>query len=128
MTYSFSTRYFYTLAVAATILLWGIALINGTVWALLKTAYQRQLPDGSPFQASYTGLRFFDFPIALLVGFFNYGTNGHDHAYQVFLLNAYATLQPAYVWLYVEAARSGASLPLTKRYCTPSTLGARRLT
>lgn len=108
-------RYFYSLAILATVLLWGVSLINGTVWALLKTAYLQRLPSGDAFQASYTRIPLLDFPIALLVGFFYYGTNGHDLGYQVFLLNAYATLQPAYAWVYIEKARLGRSLPWTQR-------------
>jgi hypothetical protein len=99
--------YFRTLAVLATVLLWGISLYNGTVKALLLAAYNGTLQEGVPLKTDYSGIPIVDYPIALLVAFFFYGTNGYDPGYQHFLLDAYSTLQSAFVWLYVESLRSG---------------------
>ncbi|KAJ9271358.1 hypothetical protein DTO212C5_2708 [Paecilomyces variotii] len=101
--------WFLSLAATAVALLWGISMCNGTVKQLLVTTYYRQFEDGTPFYTSYTGFPPLDFPVAVLVAFFYYGTNGSHFGYQHFLLDAYATLQAAFVWLYVEACRPNAS-------------------
>ena len=103
--------YFHTLAAVATFLLWGISLYNGTVKALILTAWHQRLPDGTPFTTSYTGIFPLDFPISLLVAFFYYGTNGHDTAYNHFLIDAYSTLQSAFIWLYTESGRETPKKP-----------------
>ncbi|KAI0836870.1 hypothetical protein F5Y06DRAFT_272474 [Hypoxylon sp. FL0890] len=99
--------YFRTLAVVATFLLWGICLLNGTVKALLLAVWNGRFNDEVELKTNYTGLPLIDYPIALLVAFFFYGTNGHDHDYNLFLVDAYSTLQSAFVWLYIEASRPG---------------------
>ena len=101
--------WFLSLAAMAIALLWGISIWNGTVKQLLLTTYYGKFEDGTPFQTSYTGFAPLDFPVAVLVAFFYYGTNGSHLGYQHFLLDAYATLQAAFVWLYVEACRPHAS-------------------
>ncbi|OOQ83529.1 hypothetical protein PEBR_34482 [Penicillium brasilianum] len=101
-------NYFISLSVVATLLLWGVSLWNGTVLELILTVWRGHFEDGTPFQASYTGLFLLDFPIGLLVAFFYYGTNGSHPGYQVFLIDAYSTLQSAFVWLYIESYRPGA--------------------
>ncbi|KGO64468.1 hypothetical protein PITC_023150 [Penicillium italicum] len=100
--------YFRGLALLAALLLWGISVSNGTVKALLLAVYHRWLTDDIPLQTKYTGIPLVDLPIALLVGFFFYGTNGSSSGYQYFLFDAYSTLQSAFVWLYVESFRVGA--------------------
>lgn len=103
-----TTIYFHSLAFLAIALLWGISLWNGTVKALLVSAWTGRLGDGGePLKTTYTGFFVLDYPINLLVAFFYYGTSGHDEGYQLFLLDAYATLQSAFVWLYVESFREG---------------------
>ena len=103
----FSVRnYFITLSVLATALLWGISLINGTVEALVVASWRGVFEDGTPFTTRYTGIFLIDFPISLLVAFFFFGTNGSVTAYQHFLIDAYSTLQVAFIWLYVESGRS----------------------
>ena len=97
--------YFRSLAVLAFGLLWGVSLWNGTVKALILAVWHGQLTDGTTLKRDYTGIVPIDFLISLLVAFFFYGTNGHDIDYQHFLLDAYATLQSAFVWLYIESAR-----------------------
>ncbi|KAI1136385.1 hypothetical protein F5Y05DRAFT_391157 [Hypoxylon sp. FL0543] len=99
--------YFRTLAVLATFLLWGICLLNGTVKALLLAVWNGRFNDEVELKTNYTGLPLIDYPIALLVAFFFYGTNGQDHDYNLFLVDAYSTLQSAFVWLYIEASRPG---------------------
>ncbi|KAI9370401.1 hypothetical protein BJX61DRAFT_535657 [Aspergillus egyptiacus] len=103
--------YFHGLAFLATLLLWGISAWNGTVKALIVAVYHGQFPDGTPLQTRYTGIPLVDLPIALLVAFFFYGTNGSVAGYQLFLLNAYSTLQSAFVWLYVESFRQSSTKP-----------------
>ncbi len=104
-----SISYFRWLAVIATLLLWGISLLNGTVKALLLAVWTGQLGQGGiALKTDYTGFPPLDYPIALLVAFFFYGTSGYDDGYQLFVLDAYSSLQPAFVWLYVEMLRPGA--------------------
>ncbi|KAF2811309.1 uncharacterized protein BDZ99DRAFT_497109 [Mytilinidion resinicola] len=101
------SAYFITLGALAVVLLWGVSLWNGTVLELIRVTWYGKLHDGTPFKTSYTGIVLFDFPLSLLVAFFLYGTNGSDPGYQLFLIDAYSTLQSAFVWLYVEASRGG---------------------
>ncbi|KAI1412755.1 hypothetical protein F5Y13DRAFT_162612 [Hypoxylon sp. FL1857] len=99
--------YFHTLAALATFLLWGICLLNGTVKALLIAVWNGRFDNEVALKTNYTGIPLIDYPIALLVAFFFYGTNGQDHDYNLFLVDAYSTLQSAFVWLYIEASRPG---------------------
>lgn len=105
MAFITAKSYFLSLAALATFLLWGISLANGTVTQLIVASWHGVLEDGTHFHTKYTGLFPVDFPISLLVAFFYYGTSGHDLAYQYFLIDAYSTLQSAFVWLYVESNR-----------------------
>jgi len=97
--------YFHSLGILAIALLWGVSLWNGTVKALVLAVWHGHLTDGTPLKTNYTGIFPIDYFLSLLVAFFFYGTNGHDPAYQYFLLDAYSTLQSAFVWLYMESAR-----------------------
>ncbi|KAH7311405.1 hypothetical protein B0I35DRAFT_438021 [Stachybotrys elegans] len=97
--------YFNALSFLAVVLLWGVSLWNGTVKALLLAVWHGALGDGPPLKTDYTGIIVIDYPIALLVAFFFYGTNAHDEAYQLFLLDAYSLLQSAFIWLYLESYR-----------------------
>lgn len=102
------TLYFHFLALLAVFLLWGISLLNGTVKSLILGVWNGQLGEGGAgLKTDYTGFPLLDYPLALLVAFFFHGTNGHDERYQLFLLDAYSTLQSAFVWLYVETFRPG---------------------
>ncbi|OJD30960.1 flavin-binding monooxygenase-like family protein [Diplodia corticola] len=97
--------FFLILASLAAVLLWGVSLWNGTVAELFAAVLRGHFEDGTPLRTRYTGIFLVDFPVSLLVAFFFYGTNGSDPGYQLFLIDAYSTLQPAFVWLYVESAR-----------------------
>lgn len=97
--------YFLALSIIAVILLWGTSVWNGTVKELIMASLRNEFEDGTPFRTSYTGILIVDFPISLLVAFFFFGTNGRDQGYQYFLIDAYSTLQSAFVWLYVESGR-----------------------
>ncbi|RYP71304.1 hypothetical protein DL771_004881 [Monosporascus sp. 5C6A] len=66
-----------------------------------------KLNESVQLKTDYTGIPVIDYPIAVLVAFFFYGTNGHDEGYNLFLVDAYSTLQSAFVWLFVEAIRPG---------------------
>ncbi|KAK2057596.1 hypothetical protein LY76DRAFT_617067 [Colletotrichum caudatum] len=98
-------QFFLGLSALAVLLLWGISLLNGTVAALFKAVWTGELGPLVPLAGDYTGLPLVDYPVSLLVAFFFQGTNGSEEAYQLFLLDAYSTLQPAFVWLYVESLR-----------------------
>ncbi|KAH8596285.1 hypothetical protein B0O99DRAFT_661067 [Bisporella sp. PMI_857] len=102
------STYFLTLSISAIILLWGVSLFNGTVTALIAATWNGRFEDGTAFNTKYTGIFPLDFPISLLVAFFFYGTNGSHPGYQLFLIDAYATLQSAFVWLYAESSRLNA--------------------
>lgn len=104
---SHCSLYFLSLATLAVLLLWGVSLWNGTVRGLFTAVLSRQFEDGTPLRTNYTGVFIVDFPISLLVAFFFYGTNGSDPGYQLFLVDAYSTLQSAFVWLYIESTRAG---------------------
>jgi hypothetical protein len=110
--------YFNTLAVLAGFLLWGISLLNGTVKALLLAVWHGELTKDVPLKTDYTGFPPLDYPIAVLVAFFYYGTNGSHEAYQLFLVDAYSTLQSAFVWLYIEMGRPGDKSKWIHRYRT----------
>ncbi|KAL1639409.1 hypothetical protein SLS58_007990 [Diplodia intermedia] len=97
--------FFLILASLAAVLLWGVSLWNGTVVELFAAVLRGHFEDGTPLRTRYTGMFLVDFPVSLLVAFFFYGTNGSDPGYQLFLIDAYSTLQSAFVWLYVESAR-----------------------
>lgn len=118
------STYFLCLSVIATNLLWGISLYNGTVVALLQASLRGMFEDGTPFVTTYTGIKMLDFPISLLVAFFFYGTNGSHPLYQLFLVDAYAALQPAFVWLYVERCRMGAQPWAVAQYVLPNHFSA----
>jgi hypothetical protein len=45
-------------------------VVNGTLVALLKTAWFGVFPDGTPLKTTYTGILPLDFPISILVAFF----------------------------------------------------------
>ena len=111
-----SVSYFRCLAFLAIFLLWGVSLLNGTVKALLLAVYNGELGKGGfVLRTDYIGFPPLDYPIALLVAFFFYGTNGSDEGYQLFLVDAYSTLQPAFIWLYVETLRPGKKSKWTSR-------------
>ena len=101
------TAYFRYLAVAAVVLLWGMSLANGTLKALSLAVLHGELSNGTHLKTSYIGFPPVDYLISTLVAFFFYGTNSTDTGYQLFLVDVYSALQPAFVWLYVEAVRPG---------------------
>jgi hypothetical protein len=105
MTLSTELVYFRSLAIVAVGLLWGVSLWNGTVRALILAVWHGRLTESITLKTNYTGFFPIDFVLSLLVAFFYYGTNGYDPVYQHFLLDAYSTLQSAFVWLYIESAR-----------------------
>ncbi|KAI9164126.1 Depudecin biosynthesis cluster protein 1 [Paramyrothecium foliicola] len=109
------TLYFNSLAVVAMVLLWGVSACNGTVGALLLAVWNGTLGNDVSLETKYTGILLVDYPISILVAFFYYGTNNHDEAYQLFLFDAYSTLQSAFVWLYLEAFRRGGENSWVKR-------------
>jgi hypothetical protein len=112
-------NYFLTLSALATFLLWGISLWNGTVKALIVASWYGKFEDGTLFLTQYTGIFILDFPISLLVAFFFFGTNGRDEGYQLFLIDAYSTLQVAFIWLYVESGRTGDKPYFIAKYVKP---------
>ncbi|KAH8598661.1 hypothetical protein B0O99DRAFT_650379 [Bisporella sp. PMI_857] len=105
MTHFTISHYFFTLAFLAAGLLWGISIWNGTIKAILLAVWYQKFENGAALQTNYTGLIIFDFPLSILVAFFFSSTNNSDRGQQLFTIDAFATLLPAYVWLYVESAR-----------------------
>lgn len=97
--------YFLGLTVVAIVLLWGLSRSNGTVKALFHATTAGHFEDETPLKTIYTGVYVLDLPLSLLVAFFFSGTNGKNKIYQLFLIDAYGSLQPAFIWLYVEANR-----------------------
>ena len=110
--------YFLALASIALVLLWGVSLWNGTVKGLILATWHGQFEDGTPLKTNYTGIFCLDFPLSLLVAFFFYGTSGLDRGYQLFLIDAYSSLQPAFVWLYIESARPHAKPSVVAKLVT----------
>lgn len=100
-------KYFLTLSMIGFGLLWGVSLYNGTVTEMFRSYQRGHFVDETPFKTNYTGVLLLDFPLSFLVAFFFYGTNGSDESLQIFLIDAYATLQSAFVWLYIESSRRG---------------------
>ncbi|KAF2710674.1 hypothetical protein K504DRAFT_475648 [Pleomassaria siparia CBS 279.74] len=96
MTSRLITAYFQILCIVAIILLWGVSAWNGTVKALLLAVKDGRIVEDMPLDTKYTGFPLIDLPISL----------PHE-GYQLFLVDAYSTLQSAFVWLYVESAREG---------------------
>jgi len=101
-------NYFLTLSLVAMVLLWGVSLSNGTVKEMILATWYGQFENGTLLRTKYTGIYIIDFPLTLLVAFFFHGTNGTDPGYQLFLIDAYSTLQSAFIWLYVESTRGNA--------------------
>ncbi|KAF7915870.1 uncharacterized protein EAE98_010950 [Botrytis deweyae] len=97
--------YFRTLTFSAVLLLWGISIWNGTIKALLLTVWHQRFEDGVIMHTQYTGIIILDFPLSILVAFFFSSTNNSNREQQMFTLDAFATFQPAYVWLYAESIR-----------------------
>ncbi|KAL9028249.1 MAG: hypothetical protein Q9196_003361 [Gyalolechia fulgens] len=75
---------------------------------MFRAVHHGLFGDGTPLKTNYTNFYVIDFPLSLLVSFFFRGTSGTESGYQLFLIDAYATLQSAFVWLYVESNRAGA--------------------
>lgn len=83
-----------------------MSLWNGTVKEIIFATLEGRFKDGTPLKTDYTGVFILDFPLSLLIAFFFFGSNGGDKGYQLFLIDAYSTLQSAFVWLYVESSRT----------------------
>ncbi|KAJ5817290.1 hypothetical protein N7447_009523 [Penicillium robsamsonii] len=98
-------RYYQALLAAAIVLLWGVMAWNGTIVALVTAAWTGVLDDGKALHTTYTGIFLLDFPISVLVAFFFAATDGSHPDYQLFVMDAYSILQPAFVWLYADQLR-----------------------
>jgi hypothetical protein len=95
------------LASLAVFLLWGLYALNGGLKANILAPLNGKLGEDIPFKTNYTGIFIIDYPIALLVAFFYFATNGSDEGYQLAVFEGYSTLQSSFVWLYLESMRSG---------------------
>ncbi|KAL2831375.1 hypothetical protein BDW59DRAFT_157804 [Aspergillus cavernicola] len=58
------------LSAIAFLSIWGVMVTNGTLTALLYTAWSGTFPDGTVLKTSYTGIWPLDFPVRVLVVFF----------------------------------------------------------
>ncbi|KAI0189162.1 hypothetical protein EV127DRAFT_433031 [Xylaria flabelliformis] len=95
------------LALISVFLLWGIYALNGGLKENLLAPLNGRLNEEIALKSDYTGIFFIDYPIALLVTFFYFATDGSDEGYQLFVFEGYSTLQSSFVWLYAEYMRPG---------------------
>lgn len=95
------------LAILAVLLLWGPYVLNGGLKANLLAPLKGKLNEDITFKTDYTGIFILDYPIALLVAFFYFATDGSDEGYQLVVFEGYSTLQSSFVWLYAESMRPG---------------------
>jgi len=100
-----ASQYFLALSGTAGALLWGVGTWNGSMMDLTSTAWLGRFEDGSPLYTKYTGFFPIDFPLAVLVAFFYKGTNGSDQDAQLFIVDVFASVQPALLWLAADNAR-----------------------
>ncbi|KAI0911234.1 hypothetical protein F4823DRAFT_586427 [Ustulina deusta] len=98
---------FRALAFVACFLLWGFYTFNGTTKANLLAPLNGKLNEAISLKTDYTGIFIIDYPIALLVTFFYFGTNGSDEGFQLLVFEGYSTLQSSFVWVYAEMMRPG---------------------
>lgn len=98
---------FRALAFVACFLLWGFYTLNGTTKANLLAPLNGKLNEAISLKTDYTGIFIIDYPIALLVTFFYFGTNGSDEGFQLLVFEGYSTLQSSFVWVYAEMMRPG---------------------
>ncbi|KAL2171720.1 hypothetical protein VTG60DRAFT_1717 [Thermothelomyces hinnuleus] len=92
----------------AFLLLWVLMAANGTLVALLKTAWSGSLPDGTPLKTTYTGILPIDFPINILVAFFYGLQNRPGTPPHLMLVDLVAALFVINMMTLVESRRSNA--------------------
>ncbi|KAK5629001.1 hypothetical protein RRF57_004716 [Xylaria bambusicola] len=98
---------FRALAFLSFLLLWGFYLLNGALKANVLAPLNGRLNEDIPLKNDYTGIFIVDYPIALLVAFFHFGTNGSDEGFQLLVFEGYSTLESSFVWVYAEMMRPG---------------------
>jgi len=102
-----TSNYFLALSCIAGALLWGVGTWNGAMMSLSQAAWLGRFEDGSPLQTRYTGFFPIDFPLAILVAFFDKVTNGSDPDAQLFIVDVMASVQPGLIWFAIDSARPG---------------------
>ncbi|KAI0521977.1 hypothetical protein F5B22DRAFT_594906 [Xylaria bambusicola] len=98
---------FRALAFLSFLLLWGFYLLNGALKANVLAPLNGKLNEDIPLKNDYTGIFIIDYPVALLVAFFHFGTNGSDEGFQLLVFEGYSTLESSFVWVYAEMMRPG---------------------
>jgi hypothetical protein len=111
---NFAGTLFLTLSIVGFVLLWGVMVYNGTLHALLLTAWKGLFPGGKQLRKSYTGLRPVDFVIAVPVAFFDDQINTADNGTWLMMLNFLTMLHTAALWVFVEAGRKGQTSTMIK--------------
>ncbi|KAJ6153522.1 hypothetical protein N7470_006481 [Penicillium chermesinum] len=97
-------------------LLWPMMMYNGTLVSLLKAAWGGAFPDGRPLRTTYTGVFPLDYPLSILVAFFNDQVNGTNDGAWLLMLDLLATLQIASLWTLCEANRKVQSRSLLRLF------------
>lgn len=93
---------------AAFLLLWALMAANGTLVALLKTAWSGVFPDGTPLKTTYTGIPPIDFPVSILVAFFYGLQNRPGTPPHLMLVDLVAALLVINMMTLVESRRPNA--------------------
>ncbi|KAL2132713.1 hypothetical protein VTI74DRAFT_3451 [Chaetomium olivicolor] len=92
----------------AFLLLWALMAANGTLVALLKTAWSGVFPDGTPLKTTYTGILPIDFPLSILVAFFYGLQNRPGTPPHLMLVDLVAALLVINMMTLVESRRPNA--------------------
>jgi hypothetical protein len=89
---------------------WGVMSYHGGTISLLKTAWTRTFPDGTPLIASHTGLVLIDFPLNTVVAFFasvsNWNHVDTGSGPWLMLLDLTATMPVINMMVLVESKRT----------------------
>jgi hypothetical protein len=97
---------FLALSALGFLTLWALMTGNGTLLALIISAWTGTFPDGAKLKSSYTGLVIIDFPLSILVAFF-YGLQSLEEvAPFLMLLDLVAALSVINLMTVVESRRS----------------------
>jgi hypothetical protein len=90
-------------------LVWGVMYRNGSFDLMLRTAWTATYEDGRYLRKSYTGIFAVDFPIRILVIFFDGLLGTSDPAPYLMLVELVSTLLVINVMTLVEGSRAKAA-------------------
>ncbi|KAK0616597.1 hypothetical protein B0T14DRAFT_497804 [Immersiella caudata] len=100
------------LSVLGFYLVWGVMYQNGSFDLMIRTAWTATYEDGRYLRKSYTGIFALDFPVRVLVVFFDGLLGTNDPAPYLMLVELVATLLVINVMTLVEGSRGKASKAL----------------